>query len=53
MWSVPDALSLSDEQRRTLETWVAARNTPQKVAFRSRVVLMAAEGKAHRRIARD
>jgi transposase len=32
---------------------VAARNTPQKVVFRSRIVLMAAEGKANRRIARD
>ncbi len=53
MWSVPDAVSVSDEQRRTLETWVAARNTPQKVVFRSRIVLMAAEGKANRRIARD
>ncbi len=53
MWTVPDALPLTDEQRRTLETWVAARNTPQKVVLRSRIVLMAAEGKANRRIARD
>jgi transposase len=53
MWSVPDALVVTDEQRRTLETWVAARNTPQKVVLRARIVLMAAEGKANRRIARD
>lgn len=53
MWSVPDALPLSLEQRRTLETWVAARNTPQKVVFRSRIALMSAEGKANRRIAQE
>lgn len=53
MWTVPEALLVTDEQRRTLETWVAARNTPQKVVFRSRIVLMAAEGKANRRIAQE
>lgn len=53
MWTVPDALPVTAEQRRTLETWVAARNTPQKVVFRSRIVLLAAEGKANRRIAQD
>lgn len=53
MWSVPDALPVTDEQRRTLQAWVAARTTPQKVVFRSRIVLMAAEGKANRRIAQE
>lgn len=53
MWSVPEALSVTDEQRRTLEAWIAARNTPQKVVFRSRIVLLAAEGKANRRIAQE
>ena len=53
MWTVPDALPVTVEQRRTLEAWVAARNTPQKVVFRSRIVLMAADGKANRRIAHD
>lgn len=53
MWSVPDALPISAEQRRTLETWIAARNTSQKVAFRARIVLQAAEGKANRRIAQN
>jgi hypothetical protein len=51
MWSVPEALALSSEQRRTLETWMAARNTPQKVVFRSRIVLLAASGHPNRRIA--
>jgi transposase len=50
---VPDALPISPEQRRTLESWIAARNTPQKVAFRARIVLQAAEGRANRKIALD
>ncbi len=53
MWSVPDALWVTTEQRRTLEAWIAARSTPQKVVFRSRIVLMAGEGKANRRIAQE
>jgi len=53
MWDVPEALEISDEQQRTLQAWIAARNTPQKVVFRSRIVLMAAAGKANRRIARE
>ena len=51
MWDVPQPLAISAEQQRTLKTWIAARSTPQKVVFRSRIVLMAAEGKANRRIA--
>src|SRR5215831_1727999 len=53
MWNVPDALQLTEQQRRTLEAWVSSRNSPQKVVFRSRIVLMAAEGEANRRIARE
>jgi transposase len=53
MWDVPQALAISPEQQRTLEAWIAARNTPQKVVFRSRIVLMAAAGKANRRIAEE
>jgi transposase len=51
MWDVADPLSISAVQRRTLESWIAARNSPQKVVFRSRLVLMAATGIANRRIA--
>jgi transposase len=53
MWDVPQALAISPEQQRTLEAWIAARNTPQKVVFRSRIVLLAAAGKANRRIAEE
>jgi transposase len=52
MWSVAEPLALKAEQRRTLETWIQARNTPQKVVFRSRIVLLAASGQPNRRIAR-
>lgn len=34
---------LSPEDRATLEGWVADRNTPQKLVWRSRIVLMSAE----------
>ena len=53
MWGVPEALALSVEQRRTLEAWLAARNTPQKVVLRSRIVLLAASGQPNRRIAHE
>src|SRR6266700_436512 len=53
MWAVPEALKLTEEQRRTLSGWVSARNTPQKIAFRVRIVLLAAEGKANRKIAQE
>lgn len=53
MWAVPDALSITNQERRTLQVWIAARSTPQKVVFRSRIVLMAAEGMANRRIAQE
>jgi transposase len=53
MWSVAEPLPVSVEQRRTLETWMQARNTPQKVVFRSRIVLLAADGQPNRRIAHE
>jgi transposase len=53
MWNVPDALPISAEQRRTLQIWIAARNTPQKIVFRARIVLLASEGKPNRRIASE
>jgi transposase len=53
MWSVPGPLAVSAEQKRTLEAWIAARKTPQKVVFRSRIVLLAASGEPNRRIARQ
>ena len=51
MWALPDALAITEEQRRTLNAWITARNTPQKIVFRSQLVLLAAEGIANSRIA--
>jgi len=45
-------LQVSDEQLKTLQAWVGARNTPQKVVLRSRIVLLAHEGVANGAIAR-
>jgi len=53
MWDVANPLPISAEQRRTLESWIAARNSPQKVVFRSRLVLLAASGIANRRVAQE
>jgi len=47
------ALPVSTEQRRTLEAWVRAPNTPQGVAVRSRIILLGADGKANTAVARE
>jgi len=43
---------ITPEQRQTLETWIAARKTPQRLVLRTQIVLQAAAGRAHQRIAR-
>jgi transposase len=53
MWTVPGALAITEEQQRTLHSWVAARNSPQKLVFRARIVLLAGEGRANRSIAQE
>jgi transposase len=47
------ALPVSPEQRRTLEAWVRAQNSPQSVVLRARIVLLAANGLPNSRIARE
>ncbi len=37
-------VQLSPENRAELEGWVAGRNTPQKLVWRARIVLMWADG---------
>jgi transposase len=44
---------MSPEQRRTLEAWIRAQNTPQSVVLRARIALRAAEGLANTRIAQE
>jgi len=53
MWESPEALDVSDEARRTLEGWVGARTSPQRMVLRAHIVLLAAQGMANRRIARE
>jgi transposase len=43
-WKTQACIWLSPEVRATLEGWVADRNTPQKLVWRSRIVLMSADG---------
>ena len=43
---------VSDEQGVVLERWVGAQKTPQSVALRARIVLLAGEGESNSQIAR-
>ena len=45
------ALVITDDQRATLERWVRAGMTPQRLVFRSRIVLLAATGMPSKHIA--
>jgi transposase len=45
------ALKITDQERETLQSWVAAHNTPQALAWRAQIVLYAAEGIANTQIA--
>jgi len=53
MWKPAEALSISPEQRQALETWLAARKTPQRLVLRAQIILKAAAGAANHRIARE
>jgi transposase len=46
-------LSISIKQRRTLETWIRAHNTPQSIVNRAKIVLFAGDGKSNIQIARE
>ncbi|MBI3605664.1 MAG: IS630 family transposase [Nitrospirae bacterium] len=41
------------EQRKTLEAWIRAKTTPQRIVLRSRISLLAADGKPNNAIARQ
>ena len=42
---------MTDEQRATLERWVRAGTTPQRLVFRSQIVLLAASGMPSKHVA--
>lgn len=48
----PPPITLSEDERTTLEQLVSRHKTPQQLAMRGRIILMAAEGYNHREIAR-
>jgi transposase len=52
MWKPANALEMKTEQRKTLESWVSAKTTPQRVVLRSRICLLAAEGCSNNAIAK-
>jgi transposase len=51
MWNAAPALTVTTEQRRVLEAWSRAPSTPQAVATRAKIVLLAADGVANNSIA--
>jgi len=53
MWEPSKPLAMCDEQRRTLQAWVRAKTTPQRVALRSRICLLAARGLSNKGIAHE
>jgi len=53
MWNAATPLTMTDEQHRTIEAWCRAPNTPQGIALRAKIVLLAAEGAANNRIATE
>ena len=44
MWTAASRLLVSESQRKVLETWIRAHGTPQSVATRSQIILMASQG---------
>ncbi len=52
MESTAERTIISEEQRLVLERWVTAHSTPQSVALRARIVLLAAAGESNSEIAR-
>jgi transposase len=46
-------LNMSRNQRQLLETWVRAKTIPQRVFFRARICLLAADGLPNTRIAQE
>jgi len=53
MWDPAAAVAISEQDRKALEGWVRSGSTPQSVALRARVILLAAEGGSNSRIASE
>ena len=46
-------LPITSAQRQTLETWIRAHNTPQSIAIRAKIILLAADGLSNVKIAQE
>jgi len=53
MWKPAEKLLMTEEQRKTLDAWIRAKTTPQRVVLRSRICLLAADGVSHNAIAKN
>jgi len=49
----PNALPVTMEQRKTLEKWIRAGATPQRMVLRSQLCLLAADGRSHNAITKE
>jgi transposase len=52
MWKKADVLTMTDDQRTTLEAWVRAKTSPQRTVLRARICLLAADGLSNNLIAK-
>ena len=50
MWKKADALAMTEEQRKIIDTWARAKKTPQRIVLRSRICLLAADDVSHNAI---
>src|SRR5659263_325863 len=53
MWNAATPLTMTDEQSLTLKAWARAPITPQGIALRAKIVLLATDGVANNRIATE
>src|SRR4030043_833162 len=51
MWEKANALTMTNEQRATLEAWQRAKTSPQRTVLRARICLLAADGLSNNAIA--
>ena len=51
MWNPAEKLLITEEERKTLKAWVAAKTSPQRTVLHARICLLAAEGFPNRVIA--
>jgi transposase len=53
MWQPSEPLAMSAEQQITLNAWIQAPTTAQRIVLRSRICLLAAQGQSNNSIARQ